>query len=178
MKLPKIVFCLTISQFIASANAATEWHKLTQEDRNRRIVTQAESDFQKIGGECKVWANDVVRVASYFAGGQSVQLPRATDNDEGYAWMDDGTGYEVSYGHLEPKSMVPGMIIQMHIHYKNGTYGPHTAIVLSNSVETQKLTLIESNYNGNYMVNKRIVGYRDFISSIENKINYTVYTIR
>ena len=164
---------------ITASKSYAGWHDTTQTDRNQRIVTQAQHDLGLAGGECKVWAYDVVRVASYYAGGPAVPvyLPATDNNGYGYAWVNDGTGNAVSSGALTPSSMVPGMIIQMRIRYANGTYGPHTAIVLSNSVGTQQLTFIESNYNGDYIVKVRTTSYASFLSSIEPTNHYTVYTI-
>lgn len=174
--------------FCGLANAG--WHSDTQATRNQRIVNQANHDLTlngypgcptcfTVGGACKVWAVDVVRVASNLAGGPNVPvwLPATDQGGNGYAWVPDSN--VTSYGALAPNSMQPGMIIQMRLRYVNGTYGPHTAIVFSTSVATQKVTLVESNYNGDYKVKTRTVSYSWFGSPyIESGNHYTVYQIR
>ena len=168
--------CFTL---LTAGKSYAGWHDTTQADRNQRIVNQAQHDLGLVGGACKIWAYDVVRVASNLAGGPAVPvfLPATDNNSNGYAWLNDGTGYEVSSGALAPSSMVPGMIIQMRIHTASNTYAPHTTIVLSNSVGTQQLTFIESNYNGDYTVKIRTTTHAAFLASIEPTSHYTVYTI-
>lgn len=175
----KFLFTAVCVFFLTAGNSYAGWHSTTQSDRNQKILIQAQHDLGLVGGSCKIWAIDVVRVASTYAGGPlvPVYLPSTDNNGNGYAWVNDGTGNAVSSGALAPSQMVPGMIIQMRIRYLNGSYGPHTAIVLANSASAQQLTFIESNYNGDYVVKTRSVYYSDFLSSIEPTSHYTVYTI-
>jgi len=179
LKIGKYLLVALSILFFTASNSYAGWHSTTQADRNQKIVIQAQHDLGLVGGACKVWAYDVVRVASYYAGGPavSVYLPLTDNNGDGYAWVNDGTGNAVSSGALAPASMTPGMIIQMRIHYANGTYGPHTAIVKANSVGTQVLTFLESNYSTPYTVTERTVSYSAFLASIEPTSHYTVYTI-
>lgn len=167
-----------------SCMARAGWHDETQATRNQQIVNQANHDLSLVGGACKVWANDVVRVSSYLAGGPDtpIYLPPATNGGNGYAWDLSKTidqNHVLSYGAYAANAMRPGMLIQMRIRYKDGTYGPHTSIVFSNSVATQQIVLIESNYNGDYVVKKRTVPYSWFgLPYIESGNHYSVYEMR
>jgi len=46
--------------------------------------------------------------------------------------------------------MQPGMIIQARVSYSSGGFGTHTMIVYANAVATSQITVIESNYRGDY----------------------------
>ncbi|MCK9345112.1 MAG: hypothetical protein M0P64_03260 [Candidatus Pacebacteria bacterium] len=174
----KFFFAVFCAIFLMAGKSYAGWHELAQSDRNQRIVAQAQHDLYLVGGECKVWAYDVVRVASNQAGGSGVPVPLpATDNGGyGYAWLYSSNVF--SYGALNPSQMVPGMIVQMRVRYANGTYGPHTAIVFANSASAHQLTFIESNYQGDYTVRMRNVYWTDFTASVEPTSHYTVYTIK
>lgn len=164
----------------ASSPSWAGWSQLTQADRNQRIVTQGLHDVGLVGGACKVWVYDVVRVASNLAGGPTVYLPPTTNGGDGWSWVYDSTGHAVSYGQLPLSQVVPGMIIQMRIRTSSGGYLPHTVIVIANSsVNGGTLTFVESNYKGDYVVRAgRTATYSAFLSSLEPTNHYTVYVIR
>lgn len=181
-----------------TVNAFAGWHDESQATRNQQIVTQANHDLTlngypgcqtqaclTTGGACKPWATDVVRVASNLAGGLGVipvYLPPTAEGGNAYYWdlsTQEQANKVYSYGALAPNAMVPGMIIQMRVHFANGSYGPHTAIVFSTSPATSQLTLVESNYQGDYKVKTRTVSYLWFGSPyIESGNHYTAYMIR
>lgn len=176
------LFCLSFAQL---ANAS--WTSITQADRNARIIAQAQHDYGLVGGACKPWAYDVVRVASNLANGfygpgltnAYTRLLPATSSFNGewaaaYYW--DSNQYVSGITAQSLPYIVPGNIIQMRIRMIDGSYTPHTAIVESNTVG-QSLTFLESNYSGNYVVGRRTITYNSFIDSIQNGSYYTVYTI-
>jgi hypothetical protein len=165
--------------FLTGGASYANWKSITQNDRNSRIVTQGLHDIGFVGGACKPWVYDVVRVASNLAGGPTVYLPATTDNGNGWYWVSDPYGHTVSYGQYPLSLLVPGMIIQMRIRLISGGYGPHTAIVIGNSaVNGGTLTFVESNYNGGYVVKTRSITYSAFTSSLEPTNHYTVYVIQ
>ncbi len=169
------------------ANAQDVWATLTQADRNARIITQAQHDYLLVGGNCKVWTIDVVRVASSVANnwnGVSRALP-GTASWQGVAssayWWDNSDGqnnmrFVTGTSAQNLATVVPGSIIQMRIHMSGGGYTPHTAIVEVNSGGS--LTFLESNYNGDYTVRRRTLTYTQFLASLENSTYYTVYQIK
>ena len=180
-----LAFCILFS---TSGNCQTNWHQLTQLSRNQAIVDQTfQYSGQNLGptyGQCKTWANTVVSGASRQVGGPNtpVTLPANSGaNADGFYW--NAGPYVYSHGSLDPSQWVPGMIVQMRIHNKDGTYGPHTAIVVSNCPVCKSFTFMESNYYNppGFTVDStpRQVTYDAFKGSLEplQPNEFTVYEI-
>ncbi|GEM_PF-873847 len=184
----------------ANVHAADIWGTLSQSNRNGRIVAQAQYEVGLLAGQCKVFAVEVVRIASNQANGYVYPgygnpwdtytrwLPGTASwaypgDSSSYFWNSSDPNYQyvtatAGNGTSPLFNVVPGSIIQMRIKLKSGGYTPHTAIVEVNNTSTQVLTLIESNYNGDSYVKRRWINYPDFVSALEANYEYTIYQIK
>lgn len=174
MKLLRIISAFAISLFAltAPASALAGWHQLTQTERDHEIFYAAQSEIGWNGGVCKVWANHIVVKAS----GSVVSLPTTTNNGDGYTWNPSADVGQL-FVPLSDNQVHIGMIVQMRLHYANGTYGPHTAIIYQK--DSTGVTWIESNYSGNGIVTStRRQTYAQFTSSLESSSSFSIYYIK
>jgi len=150
-----------------SVAADTPWKKMSPVMRTQAILNRARQDDRlKVGVECKVWVQNVVREAS----GGIVQIPRTLHGGEGHAW-EDAPGIS---GACIPISRVrTGQIIQMRWTNRSGRSLPHTAIVLS--ATRTGVTVIDSNWDGSMTVRVHTWSIAEFEQAVGTK--YTVYTV-
>ena len=184
--LPQEAKAISSNHDLATQLLATQsiWESLTQADRNSRIVTQAKHDLGLTGGACKVWANDVVRVASNLANSNTTQsrtLPSTSSwqgvSQSAYYWDYSSYVTTISGTGSNLNLAVAGSIIQMRTHLSAGGYNPHTAIVEINNGSS--LTFLESNYATPYVVTRRgPISYATFKSNLESSTYYTIYLIK
>ena len=182
------ILCL----FVVSNMASAGWHEQTQDARNAQIVNQAYANAGMYGGQCKVWANNVVRIVSGAVGGSGTPINLPSNSNEGgtgmgYSWLlfTPESNNVISYGAQAPSAMKPGTIVQMRVKMKDGTYGPHTMIVTQNYPLYGYMWASESNYSVAGVVTARLVYYKWFglqadgsQPPIENGNHYTAYLIR
>lgn len=166
-----VVLCLAFVN-VAIAMAQVGWHGLTQIQRNALILNRAQQDNGRYTGmSCKVWVQNVVRSAS----GNVVNVPT---NANDYTWNSSNPSSDV-YRYPQPfpqRGFRPGMIIQMRWHNNNGTFSPHTAIVMNRT--SSGMTFIECNWtpSGGQTVNTRTITYNNFYEKTRGLFN--VYEIR
>lgn len=151
--------------------AASTWFGgLSQGERNQRIINTA-SDFQYYGYghlcNCKEWARDVVRSASYY----QANIPPTCPDAYGWYWCPwgDQDVRHISYIPYQYPIYVAtaGNIVQMNL----GAGNPHTAIIWAKW--STGVCFIEANF---YPCEARIrcQSLNEFISQAPN---HTVYEI-
>lgn len=151
----------------AHAHGKSEWDKLPARQKGMKIVSAALAHDGKVGGQCKVWVQAVIRAAN----GGHFDVPLNTaDVSEG--WQADPTGHVRSLG-PRIESAKPGDIVQMIIRDRNGVAIGHTAIVGSN--DGGRITWLESNYKGDGRVRtNRTQTIKAFTAALVDG-RYTVY---
>ncbi len=173
MKALRSLFAAVVaaSAVIFSASAfATDWHSMTQTERDHAILFQGNVDIGKYEGQCKTWIQArVVPIASAGA----VSVPPNYDPTLDYMWK-SGTYLVRSSLAISDPNVHVGTIVQMRIHTSGGGITPHTAII--SLKDANGITWLESNYYGNGGVtNTRHQTYQEFYNSLENSNTYSLY---
>ena len=182
-----IVLCTSAS---LSAQSGT-WHTESQLAREQQLVARGLNNLGQNMGQCWYYVSTTLQNASTSYGANPVcTLPLATDDGfgslNGYhfnmnatnAWVSLGCIRDNTYGYTElidGPNMRPGLIVQMRIHYANGTYGPHTAIVYKFDRAAGKITWLESNYSADGIVRTREQLVSDFYNSVQGGYMYSIY---
>ncbi len=153
---------------------ATDWHTQSQTMRNHDILYKAMEYVGTYGGECKPWVQNVVTLASNGAG----IVPLTTNNGDGYTWENTpGPDAGKVSEDLNSPNVHVGMIVQMRIRYKDGSYVPHTAIIYGKN--STGVTWIESNKQGDGMVRvSSFQTYAQFYATLETLSSYSIYYIK
>lgn len=141
------------------------WHALPQWQRNQAIVDATYRDLDGYGGQCKVWAQNVVWRASKY----HVWLPPNAPDAYGWYWRQDQhtVGMSKIIEHIRP-----GEIIQMHWRKADGAITPHTAIVVG--VSSFGMYWVDSNFVQRLTVGLHRVSYGEFRS---RAVSYSVYYV-
>ncbi|MEQ1928961.1 MAG: hypothetical protein ABL957_00315 [Parvularculaceae bacterium] len=160
--------CLSAIADTPTAASATAWHKLTQQQRNLRIISAGAADNGKSGGQCKVWVRDVISRATSM----HVTVPSNQTNSR---WAPETIGHVVGRS-ARIENVKAGEIVQMELKAASGGIIPHTAIVGSN--QNGSITWLESNYKGDEKVTAtRVQSHADFYKSLSSSGSYSVYYI-
>lgn len=162
------MFCVLLSANVF-ADDSTWWHnQLSQGQRDSLIASQAYTDSlnRMYGGECKEYVRDLVKRVSHYV----VNLP---PNSSDSSWLPDPNVvqvYESWWG------LYRGQIVQMRIRFRNGSYGPHTAVV--DGIDLYGVWFIASNgasAGGDGIVRKSYMTYDQLRAGVSA---YSVYDIK
>ena len=151
---------------IAFAYGVNSWHRLTQADRNQRIINTAYQDIGRKLGECKPWIRDVVRHASQ----DHVIIPSTVSPPNDWYWNSDPYNHAIGFS-ARLEDIPVGNIIQMRL--KNGT--PHTAIVAARTRDGVKF--LESNRFNDITVRLQPITYKQFYDGLGPARLFSVYYI-
>ena len=142
------------------------WHnQLNQAQRDSAIYSQGYADaLSRInGGDCKTYARNLVLQASHNV----VKLPSSCSDS---SWCPDPNAQQV----FEPWwGLYRGQVVQMRIQFRDGHYGPHTAVV--DGIDLYGVWFIDSNFCDTNVVCRHYLTY-DYLRT---KVTaYSVYDIR
>ena len=174
--LKKCFICIiTGAVFLLASETASAggWeYGMTQQQRNQAILASARADLglKFSGMQCKDWVRRVVLSAS-GANGLRRDLPSTALAP--LVWVWNYSPFIVNR-YVTPQQFLPGNIVQMLIRYKDGSYGPHTAIV--ESVTNAGIVWIEENYGTPNIVERRSVSFYVFSMQVPSN-NYSVYEV-
>ncbi len=149
------------------ASPSERWHDdLSQQGRNERIVTEANSQVGDYGGQCKVFVQEVVWRASRGV----VWLPQ-NDPDIAWRWKSSSDVRRIATDACI--RLKPGYILQAQVRLSSGGLSPHTMIITE--ATNSRVTVVESNYTIPNRVTRRTVSINTFWNSL---VHVTVYEIR
>lgn len=152
---------------VASATGVNSWHRLTQTDRNQRIINTAYQDLGRRRGQCKTWIQEVVLRASQV----HVPLPLNATSPNNWYWESDPYNHAIGMS-MRLENVPVGNIIQMRL--QNGT--PHTAIVAGRTRDG--VTFLESNrHNNDETVRLEPITYKKFYGDLGPARLFSVYYI-
>ncbi len=170
------------------------WDDLSDDEKNEKILEEAEAWINKEGGQCKEWIQKVVNIVSGYGGPSYLPLNyiKAGDPYNKARWLDSPNvkvvwqrAYQTpaEFPHVNsvlfpPEELIkPGNIIQYR---KQGDYnnavdstGLHTALI--KFVDSQTMTWIDSNWYGQGQVRRHDFSLSDWAAKIEA---WTVYQIK
>lgn len=142
------------------------WYQLSQSDRVSLVLARAKKDDKRyVGVQCKVWVQRVFPDASR----QVVTVPATRDNGEGSSWY--SSEFFTVVGDI--KNAVAGDVVQMRWTNSKQVTNPHTFIVIIK--QSDGVTVIDSNWNGDNTVRTHTVKFKDFTSAVNGR--YTVYRV-
>ncbi len=142
------------------------WETLRQSQRDMYIVNEAWFENGQVGGECKVWVQNLVRYISL----RHVLLPLNMPAPYDYYWQSDP--YNHAFGMSMPiENVTLGQIVQMK--FKTGGT-PHTAIVVGKDAKGVGF-LASNDPKGSNTVRYRYWKFTDFKAAVSG---YSVYSIR
>lgn len=147
------------------------WHyRLTQAQRDANILRAALSvpDGTNVGVECKEWVRRVVKSASHNV----VTVPPTTAT-QWWVWQWNPDVEAVATDRWDGVPWPPGQILQAEVRTKTGGTVPHTMVVVS--ADRYRVTVIESNWNGDTIVRRRTALWPDFQ---RNVVHYTLYRVK
>ena len=153
----------------------TDWHMLTQLERNQAIVDATLPDMGTKGGQCKIWVQSLVhRVSASYGSSGAVQLPRNKPSPEEYMWY-PGPNVVGLCAPLESASL--GWIIQMRIKeaHAPSIADPHTAIVIGSTSKHQ--IWADSNWVAKETVGTHIMPYEKFYKTLYGAGEYSLYYV-
>lgn len=164
-----VATCLLVCSGVAYS---LPWSLMTQWQKNTALVSYATSYSNgTYGGQCKVWANTVVRTVS----GKSLPATAAAPYD--YQWLASSS---VVQRYVKPSQFQPGDIIQMKL-LSNGI--PHTAIVVAvYPAAPGYIAWIDSNWYGylgsSYVekVYQHTISFATFTQKVGTQ--YSVYNVK
>lgn len=142
------------------------WNQMTQAEREWQVVQVAILDQGKIGGQCKVWVQDVV----WRASGRQVWLPANAGSGSTYGITWESSPKVVGQSGGISGARV-GQIVQMRIRTNLGVT-PHTAIITR--IGSSDMEWIDSNWVGPNKVGTHTMKLKDFN---KNVISYSLMTI-
>ncbi len=168
----KCFISIMLLMLSATASAGSWQYVLSQQGRNAAILAEANNQKGKtFPYESKAWVQNVVlKVSSAY--GTPRQLPQ--NSSDGWEWTIPPSVTSVMRRYVTPQQFLPGDIVQMKIHYKDGSYGPHTAIVLS--VTSSEITWIDENYTEKNTVGTHKMSFYQFSMLVPSN-NYSVYEV-
>jgi hypothetical protein len=148
----------------------TWWHSMLNDSgRNSLILRNAQNYYDgQYGGQCKVWAQNVV----YAASRKVVWLPQ-NDPYCDWRWLASANVVATYSDRWDGVPWWPGQIIQAQVRTANGGTSPHTMIVVA--VNASSITVIESNWRGDERVRRRTASWADFKRPI---VHYTIYQVK
>lgn len=143
------------------------WRSLSQGVRNQAIVDRAAQDIGKyVGLNCKRWVQDIVPQASHGV----VTIPQTLPYADGSGWYWGYSPYVVGMSGI--RAVRPGWAVQMNWILSNGTWTPHTFIVIG--VTSSGMYVAESNWAKSLSVTTRYVSFTEFEVKA---FRYSVYYI-
>ena len=163
----KILGVLALMCMFTSNAYATNWHNMSQSQRDLTIISAGLYDYGNYGGSCKEWVRAVVLRAT----GYHVWV--GSNNSTQDAWLYNGSN-DVDHVVKETYSITNvqyGDIIQM---YNVSTGEPHTAIVVNN--DGNGMTWLDSNWVATNEVGTHPVTFSYFNSKYGSR--YTIYSIK
>lgn len=138
---------------LATSTDLAWWRGLSQSSRNLAIATRARTYTGRTGfPNCKEWVRQVVLEASRSI----VTIPQTLPTSSGWYW---GASPYVASMSAGIASVQPGWVLQMNVKLSNGSWTPHTAIVLSRT--STSIRVIEANWSAG-KVTERDVPMADF----------------
>ncbi len=123
------------------------WVKITQEERNHRIMLQAEHDVSQpdrirckgVNSNCKKYIFELISNAS----GGVAKVPFTYPNAYGWKWYENEFAKEVES--QEISNARPGQIVQMNYNvYENGRRLPHTFTIVKNDLKKKLIWVVEN----------------------------------